>query len=53
MRGEALAAWLRGGALPAARARIARAIRAARRHPEAVLAATLVVGVVVMILHWS
>ena len=60
MRPEALAAWARERALPAARAarRRARATilagwRRARRRPEAVLAAVVVLGVAVMVLHWS
>jgi hypothetical protein len=53
MRREALAAWLRGRALPAAREALARARHAARTRPEAMLAVAVVLGVFVMILHWS
>ncbi len=53
MRREALAAWLRGRGLPAARRGFARAWRTARTRPEAMLAAAVVLGVFVMILHWS
>ena len=50
---DMLEIWLRARVLPAAREGLARARRAARRRPDAVLAAALVTGVVVMILHWS
>jgi hypothetical protein len=38
---------------PAFRARLDAAWRAARAHPQAVLAAAMVTGVAVMVLHWS
>jgi hypothetical protein len=57
---ERLAAWWRGRAeslrlpaLSAVRRRVAVAWHAGRRRPEAVLAAVVVLGVAVMILHWS
>ncbi len=60
MRREALAAWLRASARAlrgrgrlAARGALAAAWRAGRRRPEAVFAAAVVLGVAVMIVHWS
>lgn len=60
MRREALGAWLRvraaarhGPALPAARRSLLAAWQAVRRRPEAVFSALVVLGVAVMILHWS
>ncbi len=60
MRREAIAARLRDGAdalrgraLPAARRAVAVGWRAGRRRPEAVFTAAVVLGVAVMILHWS
>jgi hypothetical protein len=50
---EMLEIWLRARVLPPARDLLSRAHRAARRRPDAVVAAALVTGVVVMILHWS
>jgi hypothetical protein len=38
---------------PALREALGAGWRAARRRPEAVLAAVLVTGVAVMVLHWS
>jgi hypothetical protein len=53
MSRDLLEIWIRARVLPAARAGLSRARRAARRRPQAVLGAALVAGVVVMILHWS
>jgi type II secretory pathway component PulM len=52
MRRDATVAWLRRR-LPAAWERAAATWRAARARPEAMLAAAVVLGVFVMILHWS
>ena len=60
MRPEALAARLRacagalrGRTLPAAGRAVVAAWREGRRRPDAVFAAAVVLGVAVMILHWS
>ncbi len=53
MRPDALPAALRALAGPAARERARAAWAAIRRRPDALLAAGVVLGVVVMLLHWS
>ncbi len=53
MRLEEFTARLRGCVPPGALERVVAAWPAARRRPETLLAAVLVIGVVVMIMHWS
>jgi hypothetical protein len=52
VRREALAARIRTRVPPAVLEKSVAAWHAARRRPETVLAAALMFGVVVMILHW-
>jgi hypothetical protein len=53
MSREKILAALRRLDDPTGRERLRGAWRAARRRPEVVLAAVVVAGVAVMVLHWS
>ncbi len=53
MRRETFMARVRARVPPGLAERVAAGWSAARQRPEAILAAALVGGVVVMILHWS